>query len=93
MYSHLIAPQHLLSCFLRFSRMKWNLSVAWGLAALISCVDAKNETIADRQPTVSAPHGNLWKVLSEEEAASVNALLQEKMSLTGDFGDSQDSYV
>jgi primary-amine oxidase len=73
--------------------MKWNLSVAWGLAALISCAEAQNDSIADRQPTVNAPHINLWKVLSEEEAASINALLQEKMSLTGDFGDSQDSYV
>jgi primary-amine oxidase len=73
--------------------MKCSLSIALGLAALNSFTEAQNASTTDRQSTVSAPHSNPWKTLSDDEAASVNALLQAKMSLTGDFGSSNDSYV
>jgi primary-amine oxidase len=73
--------------------MKWSFFVAMGLAALDSFTEAQNASTTDRQPTINAPHSNPWKTLSDDEAASVNALLQAKMSLTGDFGSSSDSYV
>jgi len=73
--------------------MKWTSSLTLGAAVLVTFSTAQDTTINDRQPTVSAPHENPWKTLSEEEAASVNELLQERMSLTGNQGSSRDSYV
>jgi primary-amine oxidase len=73
--------------------MKWNSSLTFGAAVLASCAVAQDAPTNDRQPTVSAPYENPWKALSEEEAASVNELLQERMTLTGNNGSSHDSYV
>ncbi|CAG5184025.1 uncharacterized protein ALTATR162_LOCUS10872 [Alternaria atra] len=73
--------------------MKWNSSLTFGAAVLASCAVAQDAPTNDRQPTVSAPYENPWKALSEEEAASVNELLQERMALTGNNGSSHDSYV
>jgi hypothetical protein len=79
-------------CFVShvFLEMKWAFSVTLGFVALVS---AQNDSSTNRQPTVSAPHGNSWKVLSKDEAEGVNRLLADGMGLTGDFGSSQDSYV
>jgi hypothetical protein len=67
--------------------------MALSLVALICFTMAQNASINDRQPIVSAPHSNPWKILLEEEAASVNTFLQDKMSLIGDLGSSKDSYM
>ncbi|KAF1836803.1 amine oxidase catalytic domain-containing protein [Decorospora gaudefroyi] len=73
--------------------MKWNLSIALGVTALFSFTRAHNSSEPNEQTTVSAPHGNVWKVLSEEEIIGINALLQDSMNLSGDLGSSQDSYI
>ena len=73
--------------------MMWTSTIVLGAAAIISSAAAQNTSTPDRQPTVSAPFANPWKLLSEEEVAGVNEVLQQKMSLTGNQGSSQDSYV
>lgn len=73
--------------------MKWTSSLTFGAAVLASLATAQDTPTNDRQPTVSAPYENPWKALSEEEAASVNELLQERMSLTGNKGSSRDNFV
>ncbi|KAI5371250.1 hypothetical protein J4E82_010063 [Alternaria postmessia] len=73
--------------------MKWTSSLTFGAAVLASLATAQDTPTNDRQPTVSAPYENPWKALSEEEAASVNELLQERMSLTGNTGSSRDNFV
>ena len=73
--------------------MKWTSSLTFGAIALAALSTAQDASTNDRQPTVSAPYENPWKALSEEEAASVNELLQERMSLTGNTGSSRDNFV
>lgn len=54
--------------------------------SLVTLVRLAASKCSYEQPTVVAPHTNPWKSLLEEEVASVNDLLQQKFSLTGNQG-------
>ncbi|KAF2022351.1 amine oxidase catalytic domain-containing protein [Aaosphaeria arxii CBS 175.79] len=60
---------------------------------VVHVVAAQSQQGSVEQPTITAPHKNPWATLSDEESASVEALLQQRLNLTGNQGNIQDSYV
>ncbi|CAO2648787.1 Nn.00g097360.m01.CDS01 [Neocucurbitaria sp. VM-36] len=70
-----------------------SLSTYLSLAALLPFARTQVTKGSNEQPTASAPHRNPWKVLSIDESASVEALLQKRFNLNFDEGNSHDSFV
>lgn len=66
--------------------MRRALSIVLGFAALLPFATTEDAQFGKDQPTVSAPHINPWRSLSEDESTSVNILLQQRLNLTGNQG-------
>jgi len=73
----------------KVSKMRFVLSASiFGVITFVSVTEAQiNHTDASRN--VRAPHLNVWKALSEQEAANISSLLSERLRLTGDQGSRQ----
>jgi primary-amine oxidase len=61
-------------------------SLTLAVVELTRLATAQAHSCTANQPTVSAPHGNPWKALSEEETAGVSNLLLRRLNVTGTQG-------
>jgi primary-amine oxidase len=61
-------------------------SLTLAVTGLLQLVVAQKTSCTADQPTVSAPHGNPWKALTEEESLGVNDLLLQQFNVTGTEG-------
>jgi hypothetical protein len=60
-------------------------SLALAVVELTQLATAQANSCLPNQP-ISAPHGNPWKALSEEESAGVSDLLLRRLNVTATEG-------